>query len=79
MRRHTQDVMSKQNKSIVFRWPETNADDSGARRERSKERHGRAREEDGSPEVAGTEELPRGGDGPEEPSAVHGRSASKAN
>jgi len=66
-------------KMIFCRWPEMSADDSGARRERSRERNGRAREPDANGVVAEPGEIAHGGDGPEEPSVVHSRSASKAN
>ena len=66
-------------KMIFCRWPETNSDDSGGRRERSRERNGSAREPDANDRMAERAEPPHGGDASEEPIAVQSRAASKAN
>ena len=66
-------------KMIFCRWPEMSSDDSGGRRERSRERNDGAREPDANDRAAERAEPPHGGDASEEPIAVQSRAASKAN
>jgi uncharacterized protein YacL len=66
-------------KMIFCRWPEAASDDSGGRRDRSRDRNGRAREQHADDRVAEREESRRDGDASEEQVAVHSRAAAKAN